>query len=39
MQLKGSRMTEIYTHVCETDLTIMVSPLDSLANVVYLKGK
>ena len=33
------RTTEIYTHVCETDLTNIESPLDSIANGVYLKGK
>ncbi len=35
----SSRTTEIYTHVCETDLTNIVSPLDSIANGVNLKGK
>jgi len=35
----NSRTTEIYTHVCETDLTNIVSPLDSIANGVPLKGK
>ena len=35
----SSRTTEIYTHVCETDLTHIVRPLESIANGVYLKGK
>ncbi len=35
----SSRTTEIYTHVCETDLTNIESPLESIANGVYLKGK
>ena len=33
----SSRTTEIYTHVYETDLTNIVSPLDSIANGVNLK--
>ncbi len=35
----SSRTTEIYTHVCETDLTNIVSPLDSIANGVHLNSK
>ena len=35
----SSRTTEIYTHVCETDMTKIVSPLDSIANLVHLNGK
>lgn len=35
----SSRTTEIYTHVCETDLTKIVSPLDSITNEVHLNGK
>jgi len=35
----SSKTTEIYTHVCETDLTKIISPLDSITNGVHLKGK
>jgi len=35
----SSKTTEIYTHVCETDLTKIISPLDSLANKVNLNSK
>jgi len=35
----SSRTTEIYTHVCQTDLTKIVSPLDSIANGVHLNSK
>jgi site-specific recombinase XerD len=35
----SSKTTEIYTHVAESDLTNINSPLDSIMNEVYLKGK
>lgn len=35
----SSKTTEIYTHVCQTDLTKIISPLDSIMNGVHLKGK
>jgi len=41
-QLPGhssSKTTEIYSSVCETDLTNIVSPLDYMANEVHLKDK
>jgi len=35
----SSKTTEIYTHVCQTDLTKIISPLDFTMNEVHLKGK
>jgi len=35
----SSRTTEIDTHVYETDMTKIVSPLDSIVNGVHLNGK
>lgn len=35
----SSKTTEIYTHVCQTDLTKISSPLDSISNSINLKGK
>ena len=35
----SSKTTEIYTHVCETDMTRVVSPLDSITNKVHLNSK
>jgi len=34
----SSRTTEIYTHICEQDLTKVVSPLEKLNKLVNLKG-
>jgi len=35
----SSKTTEIYTHVCTTNLTDIISPYDLLNKKVYLKGK
>lgn len=35
----SSKTTEIYTHVAESNLTSVVSPLDSIINELDLKGK
>jgi len=35
----SSKTTEIYTHVCTTNLTDITSPFDLLNKKVYLKGK
>ena len=35
----SSITTEIYTHVAESNLTSVVSPLDSIINELDLKGK
>jgi len=35
----SSKTTEIYTHVCEDDLTKIVSPLDSITDDLHLEGK
>jgi site-specific recombinase XerD len=35
----SSKTTEIYTHVCTTNLTDIISPFDLLNKKVYLKGK
>lgn len=35
----SSKTTEIYTHVCQTDLTKVVSPLENLTNSISLKDK
>ena len=35
----SSKTTEIYTHVAETNLTSVISPLDSIINELDLKGK
>ena len=35
----SSKTTEIYTHVCQTDLTKIVSPLDFINQDLHLKGK
>jgi integrase/recombinase XerD len=35
----SSKTTEIYTHVAESDLTKVVSPLDLMSNELNLKGK
>ena len=35
----SSKTTEVYTHVCATDLTNITSPLDYLSNPVHLNSK